>query len=125
MIKIKHRGSFMHVEKFMAEMSKKQYMSMLRSYGAAGVEALKNATPTDTGKTAASWSYEVERTDSGYAIYWKNSNVNDGVNIAVIIQFGHGTGTGGYVRGIDYINPALQHLFQEMADEIWREVKSA
>ena len=91
-------------------------------YGQRGVNALAAATPKDTGLTAASWYYEVERTDNDLAIYWKNSNTNNGVNIAVILQYGHGTNGGGYVRGIDYINPALRPIFEEIANDVWEEV---
>jgi len=124
MITVKHRGNFRRAEKFMTAMKKKRYLALLNTFGAAGVDALRNATPVDTGETAASWSYEVVRTPEGYTIYWKNSHTNKGVNIAVILQYGHGTGTGGYVRGIDYINPTMQKVFRQMADEIWREVQS-
>ena len=90
-----------------------------------GVQALSIATPNDSGKTAQSWSYEIEDRNGSISIYWKNSNVNNNVNIAVILQYGHGTRNGGYVEGIDYINPAMQPLFQEMANEAWKEVVSS
>lgn len=91
-------------------------------YGRAGVEALRAATPVDTGNTANSWYYEIERKNGEVAINWKNRNVNKGVIIAVILQYGHATGTGGYVRGTDYINPAMTKVFQKIADDMWREV---
>lgn len=125
MIKVKHSGSFRRAEKFLKEMSKKDYSAILHRYGQMGVEALQQATPTDTGVTAMSWSYEVAVESGAYTIYWSNSHENDGVNIAIILQFGHGTGTGGYVKGIDYINPALQAVFERMADDLWEEVRSA
>ena len=87
-----------------------------------GADALANATPIDTGLTASSWSYEIVEDDGGATIYWKNSNVVKGVSIAVILQYGHGTGTGGYVEGIDYINPALRSIFEGIADDAWKEV---
>ena len=83
---------------------------------------MASATPQDTGKTASSWSYEIESSDSSTKIIWTNSNVNDGVNIAVILQYGHGTRNGGYVAGRDYINPVLQPLFDEIAEAAWTEV---
>lgn len=94
----------------------------LKRYGERGVEALRQNTPKDSGKTANSWSYEIEQKGDSITISWKNSNVNKGVLIAAIIQYGHGTGTGGYVRGTDYINPSMRPVFQQIADDIWREV---
>lgn len=125
MIKLKHSGSFRKTEKFLREMKRKDYVAILNKYGEMGVDALREATPKRTGRTAASWSYTVNCSGGVYSIYWTNSNVNDGVNIAIILQYGHGTGTGGYVKGIDYINPALQEVFQHLADELWEEVQSA
>ena len=94
----------------------------LDKYGQAGVAALASATPTDTGKTASSWRYEIISTGSGFKIDFLNSNINENVNIALILQYGHGTGTGGYVAGRDYINPAIQPVFDKLADEAWKEV---
>ena len=125
MIKIKHKGNFKRAQKFLNAMSKREYMATLRIYGERGAEALRNATPKDTGKTSESWSYEIRREANGYSIYWKNSNRNKGVNIAILIQYGHGTGWGGYVKGIDYINPALEPIFANMANELWKEVQQA
>lgn len=87
-----------------------------------GVDALQANTPTDTGKTAASWNYRVKKNESGYQIDFNNTNINKTVNIAVILQLGHGTGTGGYVRGIDYINPAMQPVFEKMAMDLYAEL---
>lgn len=125
MITVKHHGSFRKAEKFLKTMNKRQYMATLRQYGQLGVEALEEATPKDTGVTAGSWSYEIENQGGNYAIYWKNSSTNQGENIALLIQYGHGTGWGAYVRGIDYINPALKDVFDSMADALWREVQTA
>ncbi|WP_448580965.1 hypothetical protein, partial [Staphylococcus aureus] len=88
-------------------------------------EALSKATPVDTGLTASSWYYEIQRTDTTVSIYFMNSHRNKGVPIALILQYGHGTGTGGYVEGRDYINPALQPVFDKMCDELWKEVTSS
>lgn len=96
--------------------------NMFDKYGQQGVDALRMATPRDTGKTAESWYYEIENSFNGTNIVWKNSNINKGVNIAIIIQYGHGTNRGAYVQGIDYINPALQSIFTNIADDIWKEV---
>lgn len=96
--------------------------SLFNKYGEIGVDALRKETPKDTGNTADSWYYEVKEDKGGVTIEWSNSNINKNVNIAVILQYGHGTGTGGYVKGIDYINPAMKPVFQEIADNLWREV---
>lgn len=125
MITVKVKGSFAKTEAFLKKASKMQICAILNKYGAKGVEALSKNTPVDTGLTAESWSYEIVETGSGYKIYWKNSNIVDGVPIAIILQYGHGTGTGGYVQGRDYINPALQPVFDELADSAWKEVPSA
>lgn len=125
MITVKVKGSFAKTEAFLKKASKMQIYAILNKYGAKGVEALSKNTPVDTGLTAESWSYEIVETGSGYKIYWKNSNIVDGVPIAIILQYGHGTGTGGYVQGRDYINPALQPVFDELADSAWKEVTSA
>lgn len=122
MITIKQRGDFKKTDNFLAKILKRDYVSILKKYGQEGVNALSKATPYDTGLTANSWYYEIEDTDNGLRIYWKNSNVNKGVNVAVILQYGHGTGTGGYVEGVDYINPALKPVFQKIADGAWDEV---
>ena len=95
---------------------------MLDKYGKLGVDALKSATPTETGKTAESWSYEIKNNGSSAVISFLNTNINKGVNIAIILQYGHGTGTGGYVEGRDYINPAIQPVFDALANEAWKEV---
>lgn len=87
-----------------------------------GVKALSEATPVLSGKTASSWGYQISKGHGSFSIHWTNSNINDGVPIAVIIQYGHGTGWGGYVQGIDYINPALRPVFQDIADQVWKEV---
>lgn len=121
-VRIKHKGDFKKTSKFLDAASKLNVSSILRKYGDLGVELLSAATPVDTGNTAASWSYEIEKTSSGYKIDFTNSNVNKGVNIAIILQYGHGTRNGGYVQGRDYINPATQTVVDELAEEAWREV---
>jgi len=103
-------------------MSDKSIFDSLSRYGEEGVQALAEATPKDSGDTARSWTYEIERTSTSYAIIWSNTNVVDGVPIAVLIQVGHGTGTGGYVSGRDYINPALRPVFDRIAASVWKEV---
>lgn len=94
----------------------------LRKYGEMGVRALQANTPKRTGLTAASWYYTISESSDGFTIEWKNRNSNKGVLIAAILQYGHGTGTGGYVQGVDYINPAMKPVFQQIADDAWKEV---
>lgn len=118
-------GNFNRTRGLLKSSRKKSVQSILSKYGQKGVDALKKATPVDSGKTASSWSYEIEHATSGWNLYWKNSNINDGVPIALILQYGHGTGTGGYVQGRDYINPALQPIFDEIADSAWKEVRNS
>ena len=122
MITIKHKGDFHNTERFFDNAKKFDIDAILNSYGEAGVDALASATPKETGLTAASWNYEIERGANGESITWFNSNMNRNVNIAIILQYGHGTGTGGYVQGIDYINPSIQPIFEEMAENVWKEV---
>lgn len=124
MIRFKHFGDFKNTESFFHRAKERSYLNVLDKYGKAGVEALASMTPSETGKTAASWNYEIVTKANGYSIYWTNSNVNNGVNIALILQYGHGTGTGGYVQGIDYVNPAIRPIFESMANEAWKEVTS-
>lgn len=121
-IKITHKGSFNNLEKFLNKVHGAGYLNILDRYGQEGVAALSSATPVDSGKTAASWTYEIERDSEHTTISWSNTNVNNGVNIALILQYGHGTGTGGYVQGRDFINPAIQPIFDRMAEEAWKEV---
>lgn len=125
MITVKHTGNFKRTEKFLKKMNRQDYMATLRKYGEQGVASLEEATPKDSGVTAGSWSYEIQKEKHGYVIYWRNSSRNQGVNIALLIQYGHATGWGAYVKGIDYINPALKQVFQNMADAVWKEVEQA
>lgn len=123
-VKFQHIGNFNRTEKFLNDIKGQHYLNKLDKYGQMGVDALKDATPKDTGKTADSWTYKIERSKKTTSISWLNTNVNNGVNIAIILQYGHGTGTGGYVQGRDYINPALRPVFDEIADKVWKEVVS-
>ena len=122
MIRISHSGNFDNLEKFLKSAEKNSIFSQLSKYGPIGVSALANATPKDSGKTASSWTYEIRDTGGSYVIQWINTNNNRGVNIAVILQYGHGTGTGGYVQGRDYINPAMRPIFDQIAQEAWKVV---
>lgn len=125
LITVKHRGNFKNTEKFFSRMMNWHFENKLESYGKQGVAALASATPVDTGLTANSWNYEIVRGGNTYSIVWTNSNVNKGVNIALILQLGHGTRNGGYVVGRDYINPAIQPVFEKMANDLWTEVVNA
>ena len=125
MVTFKHRGNFNMVKRFLNKMQGLDYLNMLDKYGQMGVQALAEATPKDSGVTAQSWTYEIERTTDRTIISWLNTNENKGVNIAVILLYGHGTGTGGYVQGRDYINPAMRPVFDEIAEKAWKEVTSS
>ena len=125
MITFESSGSFVNVDRFLERMAKEEILSALNQYAELGVSALASATPSKSGATADAWSCEVTSKRNNYTITWSNSNMNDGVNVAVILQYGHGTGTGGYVQGRDYINPAIQPIFDKIADEVWKVVTSA
>lgn len=122
MIIFKQKGDFSKTEKFLKKSLGRNYVSVLEKYGQQGVAALSASTPVRTGLTATSWSYEIIQNGSSISVIWKNSNIQKGVNIALILQYGHGTKNGGYVRGRDYINPALRPIFDKMADAAWKEV---
>ena len=122
MIRFRQKGDFSKATKYLEKAKKAAGMKDLSKYGKAGVAALSSATPVDSGLTASSWYYEIKNQNGRISIYFCNSNSNDGVPIAIILQFGHGTGTGGWVQGRDYINPAIQPIFDKIADEAWREV---
>lgn len=122
MFRLTSRQEGKKTEDFLKKAKELKIESVLSKYGAKGVQALASATPVDSGRTASSWGYEIERDGAGWSIHWTNDNINQSVNIAVILQYGHGTGTGGYVAGRDYINPAIAPIFQEIADEAWKEI---
>lgn len=122
MITIRHKGSLSKTTRFLERAKHAIRLADLDRYGREGVAALASATPTDSGLTASSWYYEITYTKAGAKITFKNSNIQNGVPIAIILQYGHGTGTGGWVEGRDYINPAIQPIFDRLADDAWREV---
>lgn len=124
MIRIKQSGDFSKTERFFKKAQKMDFHKILDKYARAGVNALASATPVDSGLTASSWDYEIVKEKNRISIYWTNSNINKGVPIAVILQYGHGTNGGGYVQGRDYINPAIQPIFDQIADAAWKEVTS-
>lgn len=121
-IAVSQSGDFRNLEQFLKNAERGDYLKVLERFGRMGVDALSAATPIESGTTANSWNYEIVRKNGGAEIDFNNSNINKGVNIAIIIQYGHGTGTGGYVQGIDYINPALRPVFEQIADAAWKEV---
>lgn len=116
------RGNWDKTSEFLKRQQSNSRFSVLDKYGPKGVAALAAATPTETSETANSWTYEIVNRPGYYAIHWSNTHVEDGVNIAAILQYGHGTGTGGYVEGRDYIMPAIRPIFDQMIEEMWREV---
>lgn len=122
MITFRQKGDFSKASRYFERLKEAAKLGVLDKYGREGVAALASATPTETGLTASSWTYEIERKGNSVSIVYKNSNINKGVPIAVILQYGHGTGTGGWVQGRDYINPAIQPVFDKIANEAWREV---
>ena len=122
MITVESKGNFDNTEKLLKRIKSRDYLKVLDKFGQQGVTALSGATPTRSGKTASSWDYEVLVSGGGVTLQWTNSNINNGVSIAIILQYGHGTRNGGYVVGRDYINPTMRPLFDKMADEAWKAV---
>ena len=122
MISFRQKGDFSKLNRYFERVKEAAKIGVLDKYGQAGVSALSSATPVESGKTAGSWHYEIKRQNGSVSIEFLNSNINKGVPIAVILQFGHGTGTGGWVQGRDYINPAIQPIFDKIAEDAWKEV---
>ena len=122
MITINHYGDFKKLTNFLEKMKRMFDVSMLDKYGREGVAALSAATPVDSGKTSSSWTYEIKDIKDGVALTFNNTNIQNGVPIAIILQYGHGTRNGGWVEGRDYINPAIQPVFDKLANEAWKEV---
>ena len=124
MIKFTHKGDFSKVTAYLKRAKKGVSTRSLEKYAREGVAALSSATPVDTGLTASSWGYEIEQKSGIIRISFTNTNIQNGVPIAIILQYGHGTGTGGWVEGRDYINPAIQPIFDKIVENAWREVTS-
>lgn len=122
MIRLRHKGDFSKLTRYFEKVKEVVRLGDLDKYGREGVAALASATPMDTGETASSWYYQIEHNNGSAKIAFHNSHIHDGVPIAIILQYGHGTGTGGWVQGRDYINPVIQPLFDKIADEAWKEV---
>jgi len=122
MIIFKHTGNFNNTEKFFAGSRNVKVRNVLETYARQGVSALARATPKDTGLTSDSWGYEISVTRTGYSITWTNSNIVNGVPIVILLQYGHGTRNGGYVEGRNFINPAIKPVFDDIAENLWKEV---
>ena len=122
MVRFRHKGDFSKTVKYLQRAKNAVTLQDLDKYGREGVAALASATPVDTGKTASSWYYEIIRNKGSVKIQFNNSNIQNGVPIAIILQYGHGTGTGGWVEGRDYINPSIQPIFDRITEQAWREV---
>jgi hypothetical protein len=122
MITLRSKGDFSKLTTYMEKLKEVVKLGDLDKYGKEGVDALASATPVDTGETAKSWKYEITRSGNRVTISFYNTNIQNGVPIAIILQYGHGTGNGGYVQGRDYINPAIQPIFNRIAEEAWKEV---
>lgn len=122
MIEITAPGSFSKTDAFLSKMARNDLLNILDHFGAMGVDALSSATPVDSGLTASSWTYEIVKERRSVTLVWHNTHVVSGMPVAILIQYGHGTGTGGWVEGYDYINPAIRPLFDRIADEVWGQV---
>jgi len=121
-ITVRSKGDFTKANTYFGKLKKAIRVNDLEKYGEAGVAALSSATPVDSGLAASSWYYRIERKTDSIRIIFLNSDIENGFPVAIMLQFGHGTGTGGWVEGRDYINPAIQPIFDEIADAAWREV---
>lgn len=124
MISFRQKGDFKKVTRYFEKVKQSARLSILDKYGREGVAALASATPVDTGLTASSWYYEIEHSGASATISFCNANIQNGVPIAIILQYGHGTRNGGWVQGRDYINPAIQPVLDKIADSAWKEVTS-
>lgn len=124
MITFRHKGDFRNTERFLSAAKKQNFRPILERYGIRGVGVLTEFTPKDTSNTAHSWRYEISSTRGGFKIYWTNDNIVDGVPVVILLQYGHGTRGGTFVQGRDFINPAMAPIFQELADNLWKEVTS-
>jgi len=121
-ISFRHRGNFNNTDQFLTRAQRIQYRTILEAYGKEGVRALSAATPVDTKLTSESWDYTIKISNRSFSISWTNSNIQNGVPVAILLQYGHATNNGGYVKGIDYINPSLKLIFDRLATDAWREI---
>jgi len=122
MISFKHSGSFNKTDKFFKRVLFSDYLHIFNKYGVIGVNALSSVTPLDTGKTANSWGYKIQRSNKGISITWTNSNMVDGIPVVILLQYGHVGKNGGYIQGLDFINPIMKPIFNKIIDDIWKEV---
>lgn len=122
MIKLTASGSFKNTEAFLQRMKNQEHLLGLDRFGSIGVSALKSATPVDSSETANSWDYTIIKKKNFYSIVWRNTHIDKGAQVAILIQYGHGTGTGGYVQGRDYINPAIRPIFDQILADMWKVV---
>lgn len=125
LVRITSTGSFRNTERFFQKMSKGDIFDSLENAARQGVDALSSATPRDSGVTADSWGYRIDKRFGSYSITWTNSNQNNGLPIVILLQYGHGTGTGGYVAGYDFINPAIRPIFDKISESVWKAVTTA
>lgn len=125
MITIESKGSFRNTENFLSKMSGDSIYAQLDKYAQDGVFALSEATPKDSGRTSEGWSYAIDREGKATTISWSNDRMTEGVPVVILLQYGHATGTGGFVQGKDFINPSIMPIFDEIADNVWKAVKSA
>lgn len=126
LVSFTHKGDFSNLTMFLKNAQKKSNIdAILDKYGQAGVDALMSATPVNSGLTSQSWYYTIEKKNGLVSIQFNNSNIQNGVPIAIILQYGHGTGTGGWVQGRDYINPAIQPIFDQITEEVWRDISKS
>lgn len=124
-ISVSHKGDFNGTESFLKSMKQRKNYSKLDRLAKQGAAALASATPVDSGTTAASWGYKIDILSQTIKITWTNSNIVDGYPIAILIQYGHGTGNGGYVEGRDYINPAIRPIFDKILEQVWKGVEES
>ena len=125
MITFESKGDFKNTERFLKKMKSFDFSKSLKGVAQEGVRALAAATPVDSGLAANSWGYQIERSKSSFQIIWTNNDIESGFPVALMLQYGHGTGTGGYVQGRDYINPAMRPIFEKIIESLWTEVTSA
>lgn len=125
MITFEHRGDFRNTDRFLKRMSGFDFANVLKNVAQSGVQALSAATPVDSGLASVSWGYEIRRSRGSFEIMWTNSDIENGFPVVIGIQYGHGTGTGGYVRGQDFINPVMRPIFDRIVEDLWTEVTSA
>jgi len=124
-ITFEHKGDFRNTDRFLKRMSKFDFANVLKNVAQKGVQALSAATPVDSGLASISWGYEIKRSRGSFEIVWTNSDIENGFPVVIGIQYGHGTGTGGYVRGQDFINPVMRPIFEQILADLWTEVTTA